>query len=142
MAEQDDGAERSQEPTQRRLDEARRRLAEAGARALLVGPGADLAHLTGHHALPLERLTMLVLPSGGTPTLVVPRLEEPLAREGLAQAGLGDPRVAVRAWSETEDPLDLVASVLDATLPMADVREAYARMASRRVMGKLVLVNP
>ena len=35
-----------------------------------------------------------------------------------------------------------VRPVLDATLPMADVREAYARMASRRVMGKLVLVNP
>jgi NADPH:quinone reductase len=35
-----------------------------------------------------------------------------------------------------------VRPVLDATLPMADIREAYARMASRRVMGKLVLVNP
>lgn len=100
-----------------RLDEARRRLRAAGARVLLVGPGADLAHLTGHHALPLERLTMLVLPAEGTPTLVVPRLEEPLAREGLAHTGLGDSLVAVRAWGETEDPLDLVASVVDATLP-------------------------
>ena len=35
-----------------------------------------------------------------------------------------------------------VRPVLDATLPMAELREAYARMASRRVMGKLVLVNP
>jgi NADPH:quinone reductase len=34
-----------------------------------------------------------------------------------------------------------VRPVLDATLPMASIHEAYARMASRRVMGKLVLVN-
>ncbi len=35
-----------------------------------------------------------------------------------------------------------VRPALDATLPMGEIREAYARMASRRVMGKLVLVNP
>jgi NADPH2:quinone reductase len=35
-----------------------------------------------------------------------------------------------------------VRPVLDATLPMARIREAYARMADRQVMGKVVLVNP
>ncbi len=35
-----------------------------------------------------------------------------------------------------------VRPVLDGTLPMAQIREAYARMAGRRVMGKIVLVNP
>jgi NADPH2:quinone reductase len=34
-----------------------------------------------------------------------------------------------------------VRPVLDATLPMARIREAYARMADRQVMGKVVLVN-
>ena len=35
-----------------------------------------------------------------------------------------------------------VKPVLDATLPMAQIHEAYARMAGRRVLGKIVLVNP
>jgi NADPH2:quinone reductase len=35
----------------------------------------------------------------------------------------------------------LVKPAIDATLPMSGLPEAYARMASRRVMGKLVLVN-
>ncbi len=35
-----------------------------------------------------------------------------------------------------------IRPVLDATLPMAQIREAYARMAGRQVMGKIVLVNP
>jgi NADPH2:quinone reductase len=36
-----------------------------------------------------------------------------------------------------------VKPVIDAVLPMREIREAYARMASRRVKGKLVLVpNP
>jgi NADPH2:quinone reductase len=35
----------------------------------------------------------------------------------------------------------LVKPAIDARLPMAKLPEAYARMASRRVMGKLLLVN-
>jgi NADPH2:quinone reductase len=35
-----------------------------------------------------------------------------------------------------------VKPVIDRTLPMAQLREAYARMGSREVKGKLVLVNP
>ncbi|MFN5164856.1 MAG: zinc-binding dehydrogenase, partial [Pseudomonadota bacterium] len=31
---------------------------------------------------------------------------------------------------------------VDCTLPMAEIRAAYERMASRRVCGKVVLVNP
>lgn len=35
----------------------------------------------------------------------------------------------------------LVKPVIDKTMPMADLKAAYARMGSRAVMGKLVLVN-
>ena len=59
-----------------RLDRARSGLAQAGFDALLVTPGADLRYLTGYDALPLERLTCLVLPAGGASYLVVPALEE------------------------------------------------------------------
>lgn len=99
-----------------RLADARERLAADGADALLVGPGADLAHLTGHHALPLERLTMLVVPARAPATLVVPRLEEPLARDGLARAGTPFDEVAIVAWEETDDPLDVIARALERVL--------------------------
>ncbi|MEY2622487.1 MAG: hypothetical protein RIT26_2307 [Pseudomonadota bacterium] len=35
----------------------------------------------------------------------------------------------------------LIKPVIDCTMPMQDLRQAYARMGSRAVMGKLVLVN-
>ena len=34
-----------------------------------------------------------------------------------------------------------IKPVIDRTMPMAQLREAYARMGSRQVMGKLVMVN-
>jgi Xaa-Pro aminopeptidase len=55
-----------------------------GAAALLVGVGADLRYLTGYVAMPLERLTMLVLPAAGRPSLVVPRLESMAATTSQA----------------------------------------------------------
>jgi len=78
-----------------------------GVGALLIGVGADLRYLTGYVALPLERLTMLVVPAAGRPTLVVPRLEAlPAKRSAAVAAGLVD----LVTWTETEDPIALVAA--------------------------------
>ena len=52
-----------------------------------------------------ERLTCLVLAADGTSTLVVPKLEAPRARAAA-------PGVDIREWSETEDPIPLVASLV------------------------------
>ncbi len=90
-----------------RLEGAQRALEEQGLDALLVGPSPDLRYLVGYHALALERLTLLVVPARGEPTLVVPELEAPRARDsGAADA------VALRSWSETEDPVGVVADLL------------------------------
>lgn len=92
-----------------RIEAARRGLAGSGADAVLVGVGADLRYLTGYVALPLERLTMLVLPATGPATLVVPRLETaPAAGSPAAFAGL----VEISAWDETDDPYALVGRSL------------------------------
>ena len=48
-------------------------MAELGVDVLLLSVGADLPYLTGYEAMPLERLTMLVLPREGDARLVVPR---------------------------------------------------------------------
>jgi len=94
-----------------RLERARSAALEAGLAALLVGVGADLRYLAGYSALPLERLTLLVVPSaGGAPvTLIAPRLEATPARSCPAAA---TGAVSVATWEETEDPMALVARVL------------------------------
>jgi Xaa-Pro aminopeptidase len=92
-----------------RLAVAREALADAEADALLVGVGADLRWLTGYEALPLERLTMLVLPRDGHPALLVPRLE--VARAASA-AAVESGSVGIVAWDETDDPVALVPPIV------------------------------
>jgi Xaa-Pro aminopeptidase len=95
-------------PADSALARARAAMAAAGVDALLVGPGADLRYLTGYHALPLERLTLLVAKADGASTLFVPELERPRA---LAAGLPGD--VEVVSFGETDDPYQLVAKQLD-----------------------------
>jgi len=92
-----------------RLARARKEQGERGVDALLLGPSADLAYLTGYHPPHLERMTLLVVPAAGDPRLVVPALEAPLARDQL-----GELEVEVAAWPETDDPVRLVAATLAA----------------------------
>jgi Xaa-Pro aminopeptidase len=90
----------------RRAERVRARMAEGGVDVLLLSLGADLPWLTGYEAMPLERLTMLVLPVDDEAALVVPRLEAPRVEPR--------PQVfTVRAWDETEDPIAVVATLVD-----------------------------
>ena len=75
---------------------------ETGVDVLLISVGRDLPYLTGYEAMPLERLTMLVVPRDGDATLVVPRLEAPRVVE---QPGV----FTLLPWQETEDPVAVVA---------------------------------
>ena len=95
-----------------RLDAAREATRDRGAAALLVGVGPQLRWLSGYAAMPLERLTMLVLPTDGPATLIAPRLERaPAMASTAAAAGL----IEVAAWDETDDPIELVATALPAS---------------------------
>jgi Xaa-Pro aminopeptidase len=90
---------------QARVDRARARLVELELDAVLLSVGPDLPYLTGYEAMPLERLTMLVLPAEGEAVLVVPRLEAPRVTER--------PEVfSLRSWDETDDPIAVVAEVV------------------------------
>ena len=87
-----------------RLERARAAMADAGLDVLLLSVGADLPYFCGYEAMPLERLTMLVVPRDGDATLVVPGLEAPRVVER--------PDVfTVRPWAETENPIDIVAGL-------------------------------
>jgi Xaa-Pro aminopeptidase len=90
------------------MSRAKTAAAAAGFDAVLVTPGADLRYLTGYDALPLERLTCLVLLASGEPVLVVPTLERPAAEASPAGA-MG---IDIVDWPETDDPVALVAKLV------------------------------
>ena len=81
----------------RRLQEL---MGDRGVDFALFSVGPDLPYLTGYQARASERLNMLVVPAQGGPRLHVPELEAPLVHIDNAE---------VVSWSETEDPIDLVA---------------------------------
>jgi len=88
-----------------RIARARAVMEEEGVDALLVSVGSDLPYLAGYEAMPLERLTMLVVPRDSEATLVIPRLEAPRVVEQPGVFGL-------LPWDETQDPVALVAGLL------------------------------
>lgn len=98
----------------------RERLVALDLDALALSVGADLPWLTGYEAMPLERLTMLVVPREGEATLVVPELEAPRVVEV--------PEVfSIVPWSETEDPIALVIDRLDGARRVAIGDHTWAR---------------
>src|SRR6059058_5976513 len=107
-----------------RLERVRRRMAEVGVDCLLLSLGADLPWLTGYTAMPLERLTMLVLPADGDATLVVPRLEAPRVEE--------HPDVfSIRPWNESEDAVAVVGEVVGQRRKLAISDRAWATFLLR-----------
>jgi len=93
-----------------RIARVRERMEALGVDVLLLSHGADLPWLTGYRAMPLERLTLLVLPREGDASLVVPGLEAPRV------PGAGD-LFDLRPWSDAEDPIDLVVDLVGSSAP-------------------------
>jgi Xaa-Pro aminopeptidase len=110
----------------------RRAAAEAAARdvdALLVTPSADYRYLLGYPLAGMERLTCLVLPADGTPSLILPHLEEPMARHELGD--LADD-LQILPWDETEDPFWLVRELLESRAMRVGVQDQmWARFVLR-----------
>jgi Xaa-Pro aminopeptidase len=96
-----------------------------GVDALLLSVGADHPYLTGDEAMPLERVSMLVVPRDGDAALVVPRLEAPRVVE---QADV----FTVVPWDETDDPLACIADLVG---PGADTVAIGERTWARFVLG-------
>ncbi len=95
-------------------------MTELGIDALCVSVGPDLPYLTGYEAMPLERLTMLVVPRDEAATLVVPRLEAPRVVE---QPGV----FSVEPWDETDDPIERVVARLGDAAVVAIGDQTWAR---------------
>lgn len=115
--------------------------AAAGVDALLISPGSDLRYLIGAGGSSFERLTCLVLPVGGTPVLVVPKLEQP----GYADIPTDELGVEVATWVDGEDPYALVTKVLKnaGKTAVSDMMPALHTLGLRDAIGgEQVLAGP
>ncbi|MCU1387737.1 MAG: hypothetical protein JWL72_1075 [Ilumatobacteraceae bacterium] len=93
-----------------RMERARQQMEAEGIDVLLLSLGLDLPYITGYHAMPLERLTMLVVPRDGEARLVIPRME---AARVVPQPGV----FQVHPWGEMENPVEIVAGLAKAAGP-------------------------
>ncbi|TWP46862.1 aminopeptidase P family protein [Lentzea tibetensis] len=116
-----------------RLERTAAATEQAGIDALLISPGSDLRYLIGAGGESFERLTCLVLPVGGTPVLVVPKLEQP-GYAGIPTDELG---VQVVTWVDGEDPYALVRAALKGTgrVAVADMMPALHNVRLRDAVG-------
>ncbi|MEM6108578.1 Xaa-Pro peptidase family protein [Mycobacterium sp. 050272] len=117
----------------RRLAAAAAVTAKAGLDGLVITPGYDLRYLSGSRAQTFERLTALVVPASGDPTVVVPRLEL-ASLKGSAITELG---VAVRDWVDGDDPYQLVRAALGgpAAVAVTDSMPALHLLPLAGVLG-------
>jgi Xaa-Pro aminopeptidase len=88
---------------QSRIERARELMRDEGIDMLFIGPSSDLHYFTGHPTRASERLTALLIPFDGKPTVVVPQLEAPLVADLESDFELD-------VWGETENPISRVAA--------------------------------
>jgi Xaa-Pro aminopeptidase len=103
-----------------RMARVRAAMAEHDVDVLMLSLGHDLPYLTGYLAMPLERLTMLVVPRDADATLVIPRLEAPRVVE---QPGVFE----LHPWDEIEDPTTIVAGLAKGARRVAIGDQMWAR---------------
>ncbi len=103
-----------------RLAKVRAAMAAQGVDVLLLSVGHDLPYLTGYQAMPLERLTMLVVPRDADATLLIPRLEAPRVTPQLGVFEL-------LPWGETDDPTAIVARLTRGAATVAVGDQMWAR---------------
>lgn len=105
---------------------------KAGLDALLLTPGPDLRYASGYHAHESERLTCLLVPADGDPTLIVPTLE--LRGAQASPAGALD--LEIIGWDETDNPYALVARRVGtaAAVGLADRMWALMVLALRETL--------
>ncbi|MGC2654953.1 MAG: Xaa-Pro peptidase family protein [Mycobacterium sp.] len=137
----------------RRLASAATATGDAGLAGLVITPGYDLRYLVGSNAQTFERLTALVVPASGLPTVVVPRLElASLKESAVAELGL-----TVHDWVDGDDPYHLVAAAVGAApaavavtdsipalhlLPLADLLGIAPVLATGVLRGLRMLKDP
>ncbi|GMQ97734.1 MAG: Xaa-Pro peptidase family protein [Acidimicrobiia bacterium] len=103
-----------------RIARAQTAIRSQGLDALCVSIGSDLPYLTGYRAMPLERITMFVVPADGRATLVVPGLE-------ASRVDVPDNLFDVREWAESDRPIAIIDRLLGEAGAVAIGDETWSR---------------
>lgn len=103
-----------------RLERVRVAMNHHDVDAVMLSVGHDLPYLTGYTAMPLERLTMLVVPRDRDATLLIPGLEAARVTE---QPGLFD----LVPWGETDDPTVIAGRLVAGAKRIAVGDQMWAR---------------
>ena len=103
-----------------RLGRARAEMKRSGVDAMILSLGHDMPYLMGYLAMPLERLTMLVIPQDGETSLIIPRLEGPRVHQ------MNDVFTMV-PWNETEDPVAIAHALLGSAQTIAVGDQMWSR---------------
>lgn len=116
-----------------RLERARQAMRAQGVDVALLSLGLDMPYLTGYNAMPLERLTMLVLPVNGDAVMVIPRLEAPRVQPM--------PNVfSLLPWNETDDPVAITAELVRSAAPSSRVIAVGDQMWARFLVDLMPLL--
>lgn len=116
-----------------RLQRARQAMRAQGVDVALLSLGLDMPYLTGYNAMPLERLTMLVLPANGDAVMVIPRLEAPRVKPM--------PNVfSLLPWNETDDPVAITAELVRSAAPSSRVVAVGDQMWARFLVDLMPLL--
>ena len=116
-----------------RLERARQAMRAQGVDVALLSLGLDMPYLTGYNAMPLERLTMLVLPANGDAVMVIPRLEAPRVQPM--------PNVfSLFPWNETDDPVAITAELVRSVAPSSRVIAVGDQMWARFLVDLMPLL--
>ncbi|MGD8327151.1 MAG: Xaa-Pro peptidase family protein [Sphingomonadales bacterium] len=89
-----------------RVQKVQALMQDAGIDALVIEPGSTMIYFSGLRWWRSERLTALVIPKEGYPSVVTPYFEEPSIRESLEI--IAD----VRTWNENENPFEKIVGFL------------------------------
>jgi Xaa-Pro dipeptidase len=93
-----------------RLERLAAQAVMSGADVILISPGPDLEYFIGHSVASHERLTCLVVPASGEPSLLVPTLE----RLGWTGTPVESMAVEISTWTDGDDPYRALADLLPA----------------------------
>jgi Xaa-Pro aminopeptidase len=92
-----------------RMARAAEQAEAAGLTGILVTPGPDLLYFTGYQPIAItERITLLALHGGRSPSMIVPVLERP-----DAEAAPGAPALTLADWTDGSDPYAATTALLE-----------------------------
>ncbi|MCQ9370233.1 Xaa-Pro peptidase family protein [Corynebacterium sp. 35RC1] len=91
-----------------RLTAAQEHLQRAGLHGVVIGAGPHLAYFTGSWLSTFERLTALIIPANGAPTMIVPAVDA----GDLALSAVPELEVTVRSWTDGEPAHEYAVAAL------------------------------